>query len=139
MPCLGRLVSRICVCTATFGVAPSERDADRVVHAALDLGINFVDTADMYGILSTFDRPGAPPAAEREPAERILGRALAGRRDDVVIATKSCVEVGPGVNDGGLSRRHIIQQVENSLRRLGTDYIDLYYAHNPDPDVTPRP
>jgi aryl-alcohol dehydrogenase-like predicted oxidoreductase len=131
----GVKVSRICVGTATFGVAPSERDADRVVHAALDLGINFVDTANVYGILSTFDRPGAPPAAEREPAERILGRALAGRRDDVVIATKSCVEVGPGVNDRGLSRRHIIQQVENSLRRLETDYIDLYYAHNPDPDT----
>jgi 1-deoxyxylulose-5-phosphate synthase len=131
----GVKVSRICVGTATFGVAPSERDADRVVHAALDLGINFVDTADVYGILSVFDRPGVPPAAEREPAERILGRALAGRRDDVVIATKSCVEVGPGVNDRGLSRRHIIQQVENSLRRLETDYIDLYYAHNPDPDT----
>jgi 1-deoxyxylulose-5-phosphate synthase len=131
----GVKVSRICLGTATFGVAPSERDADRVVHAALDLGINFVDTADVYGILSVFDRPGAPPAAEREPAERILGRALAGWRDDVVIATKSCVEVGPGVNDRGLSRRHIIQQVENSLRRLETDYIDLYYAHNPDPDT----
>ena len=131
----GVKVSRICVGTATFGVAPIERDADRVVHAALDLGINFFDTANVYGILSTFDRPGAPPAAEREPAERILGRALAGRRDDVVIATKSCVEVGPGVNDRGLSRRHIIQQVENSLRRLETDYIDLYYAHNPDPDT----
>jgi 1-deoxyxylulose-5-phosphate synthase len=131
----GVKVSRICLGTATFGVAPSERDADRVVHAALDRGINFVDTADAYGILSVFDRPGAPPAAEREPAERILGRALAGWRDDVVIATKSCVEVGPGVNDRGLSRRHIIQQVENSLRRLETDYIDLYYAHNPDPDT----
>jgi 1-deoxyxylulose-5-phosphate synthase len=131
----GVKVSRICVGTATFGVAPRDRDADRVVHAALGLGINFFDTADVYGILSTFDRPGAPPAAEREPAERILGRALAGRRDDVVIATKSNEVVGPGVNDRGLSRRHIIQQVENSLRRLGTDYIDLYYAHNPDPDT----
>ena len=69
------------------------------------------------------------------PAEQILGRALAGRRDNVVIATKSCVEVGPGVNDRGLSRRHIIRQVENSLRSLETDYIDLYYAHNPDPDT----
>jgi 1-deoxyxylulose-5-phosphate synthase len=130
----GVKVSRICVGTATFGVAPSERDAERVIHAALDLGINFFDTADVYGILSIFDRPGVPPAAEREPAERILGRALA-RRDDVVIATKSNEVVGPGVNDRGLSRRHIIEQVENSLRRLGTDYIDLYYAHNPDPDT----
>jgi 1-deoxyxylulose-5-phosphate synthase len=131
----GVKVSTICVGTATFGVAPTERDADQVVHAALDLGINFFDTANVYGNTPVFDRPGAPPAAEREPAERILGRALAGWRDDVVIATKSCVEVGPGVNDRGLSRRHIIQQVENSLRRLETDYIDLYYAHNPDPDT----
>src|SRR5438128_485039 len=90
----GVKVSRICVGTATFGVAPSERDA-----------------------------------------ERILGRALASRREEVVIATKSHGLVGPGVNDRGLSRRHIIQQVENSLRRLGTDYIDLYYAHNPDPET----
>jgi 1-deoxyxylulose-5-phosphate synthase len=131
----GVKVSRICVGTATFGVAPTERDADRVIHAALDLGINFFDTANVYGNTPVFDRPGAPPAAEREPAERILGRALAGRRNEVVIATKSREVVGPGVNDRGLSRRHIIQQVENSLRRLGTDYIDLYYAHNPDPDT----
>jgi 1-deoxyxylulose-5-phosphate synthase len=57
-------------------VAPSERDADRVVHAALDLGINFFDTANVYGNTPVFDRPGVPPAAEREPAERILGRGL---------------------------------------------------------------
>ena len=131
----GVKVSKICLGTATFGVAPSAEDADRVVGAALDLGVNFFDTADVYGILPVFDRPNAPPAAEREPAEQILGRALAGRRDDVVIASKSCEAVGPGVNDRGLSRRHILRQVESSLRRLGTDYIDLYYAHNPDPDT----
>src|SRR5215217_8054485 len=85
----GVKVSRICVGTATFGVAPTVQDADHIVHAALDLGINFFDTADVYGNTPVFDRPGAPPAAEREPAEQILGRALAGRRDDVVIATKS--------------------------------------------------
>jgi aryl-alcohol dehydrogenase-like predicted oxidoreductase len=104
-----------------------------VVQVALDLGINFFDTANVYGATSTFDRPGAPPAAEREPAELILGRALAGRRDDVVIATKS----GERRFDpaAGLSRRYIIQQVEHSLHRLGTDYIDLYYAHFPDPDT----
>jgi aryl-alcohol dehydrogenase-like predicted oxidoreductase len=112
----GVKVSRICVGTATFGVAPTERDADRIIHAALDLGINFFDTADVYGNTPVFDRPGVPPAAEREPAEQILGRALADRRNDVVIATKSAGEVGPGENDRGLSRRHIIEQVENSLR-----------------------
>ena len=129
----GVKVSKICLGTATFGVAPNAQEAERVVHAALDLGINFFDTANVYGATSTFDRPGVPPAAEREPAEQILGRALASRRDDVVIATKS----GERRFDpaAGLSRRYIIQQVDQSLRRLGTDYIDLYYAHFPDPDT----
>ena len=85
----GVKVSKICLGTATFGVAPDAQEAEHVVQAALDLGINFFDTANVYGATPTFDRPGAPPAAEREPAELILGRALAGRRDDVVIATKS--------------------------------------------------
>jgi len=134
----GVRVSRIALGTATFGVAPSADDADRVVGAALDLGINFVDTADVYGNMPVFDRPGAKPAAEREPAEQILGRALRGRRDEVVIATKSNGIVGLGVNDRGLSRRHIITQVEESLRRLQTDYIDLYYAHDIDPDTQPE-
>jgi 1-deoxyxylulose-5-phosphate synthase len=131
----GVKVSRICLGTATFGVAPSAQDADRLVGAALDLGINFVDTADVYGNMPVFDRPGAPPATDREPAEFILGRAITGRRDDLMIATKSHGAIGPGVNDRGLSRLHIIRQVETSLNRLRTDYIDLYYAHNPDPDT----
>src|SRR5215211_6562118 len=129
----GVKVSKICLGTATFGVAPDAQGAGRVVGAALDAGINFFDTANVYGATPTFDRPGAPPATEREPAEQILGRALAGRRDDVVIATKS----GERRFDpaAGLSRRYIIHQVEHSLRRLGTDYIDVYYAHFPDPDT----
>ncbi len=131
----GVKVSRICLGTATFGVAPTAHDADRVVGAALDLGINFVDTADTYGNMPVFDRPGAPAAADREPAELMLGRALCGRREQMVIATKSNGLVGHDINDRGLSRRHIIRQVETSLRRLQTDYIDLYYAHDPDPDT----
>jgi 1-deoxyxylulose-5-phosphate synthase len=129
----GVRVSRICLGTATFGVAPTSREADGVVGAALDLGINFFDTANVYGSTSTFDRPGAPPASDRESAEEILGRALVGRRDEVVIATK-CGErrFDPGA---GLSRRYIIEQVEQSLRRLQTDYLDVYYAHFPDPDT----
>ena len=129
----GVKVSKICLGTATFGVAPDAREAERVVQVALDLGINFFDTANVYGATPTFDRPGAPPAAEREPAEQILGRALGRQRNDVVIATKS----GERRFDpaAGLSRRYIIQQVEHSLRRLGTDYIDIYYAHFPDPDT----
>lgn len=127
----GVRVSRVCLGTATFGVAPSAADAAGVVDGALDLGINFFDTADVYGSTSTFDRPGAPSAAERESAEEILGRALAGHRDGVVLATKS----GERRFDpaAGLSRRYVIQQVEQSLRRLRTDRIDLYYAHFPDP------
>ena len=129
----GVKVSKICLGTATFGVAPDAQEAGRVVGAAIDAGINFFDTANVYGATPTFDRPGAPPAREREPAEQLLGRALVGRRDDVVIATKS----GERRFDpaAGLSRRYIIQQVEHSLRRLGTDYIDVYYAHFPDPDT----
>jgi aryl-alcohol dehydrogenase-like predicted oxidoreductase len=131
----GVRVSQICLGTATFGVAPTAEDTDRLVGEALDLGINFIDTADVYGNMPVFDRPGAPAAADREPAEQLLGRALQGRRDDAVIATKSNGIVGLGVNDRGLSRRHIIRQVETSLRRLQTDYIDLYYAHDPDPET----
>lgn len=129
----GVKVSTICLGTATFGVAPTAADADGVVGAALEAGINFFDTANVYGWSPTFDRPGAPASAEREPAEQILGRALVGRRDEVVVATK-CGErrFDPAA---GLSRRHIIGQVEESLRRLQTDYIDLYYAHFPDPDT----
>ena len=131
----GVKVSRICVGTAPLGVAPIAQDADRPVGAAIDLGITTFDTADVYGNLPVFDRPGAPAAADREPAEQILGRALRGRRAQLVLATKSTGIVGPDINDRGLSRRHIIRQVESSLRRLQTDYIDLYYAHDPDPDT----
>src|SRR6478736_854900 len=90
----GVKVSRIGLGTATFGVAPHGPGADRTGGAAIDLGINFVDTADVYGNMPVFDRPGAPAAADREPAEQILGRALRGRRDQLVIATKSNGRVG---------------------------------------------
>ncbi len=129
----GIRVSKVCLGTATFGVAPSSQDADSVVGAALDLGVNFFDTADVYGSTPTFDRPGFPPASQRESAEEILGRALAGGRDAVVLATKSGERrFDP---DAGLSRRYVLQQVEQSLRRLRTDYIDLYYGHFPDPNT----
>src|SRR5215211_4920266 len=124
----GVKVSKICLGTATFGVAPNAQEAERVVHAALDLGINFFDTANVYGATPTFDRPGVPPAAEREPAEQILGRALVGRRDDVVIATKSGErQFDPAA---GLSRRHITHQVEHCGRRRGTNYSKLNYTYS---------
>lgn len=129
----GVQVSKIALGTATFGVAPQIGDAERIVAAALDFGINYFDCANSYGNQTRFDRPGVPPAAERESAEEILGRALKGRRNEVIISSKVSEPVGEGVNDRGLSRLHIFNQVEQSLKRLGTDHIDLYYAHHPDP------
>lgn len=129
----GMRVSRLCIGTATFGAVPAGTDAEAVIHAALDAGINFIDTANSYGHMPKFDRPGVPD--QREAAEQIVGRALKGRRDDVVLATKSQEPIGPGANDRGLSRKHVYRQVENSLRRLQTDYLDVYYAHHPDPDT----
>ncbi|MGQ4427085.1 aldo/keto reductase [Streptomyces violaceoruber] len=95
--------------------ALGQEEADRFVGAALDAGINFVDTADMY--------------ADGE-SEELLGRALGKRRRDVVLGTKLMAPVGPGPNDQGLSRLHVMRALEDSLRRLGTDYIDLYHLHN---------
>lgn len=129
----GLRVSVICLGTASFGVAPTEADTTALVHHALDAGINFIDTASSYGNQSRFDREGVPPAADRQSSETLVGRAIAGRRDDVVLATKVSESVGTGPNDHGLSRAHIMRLVERSLTRLGTDYIDIYYAHHPDP------
>jgi aryl-alcohol dehydrogenase-like predicted oxidoreductase len=133
----GVRVSKICVGTATFGVAPLEKDAIAVVHRALDLGINFFDCANSYGNQPRFDRPGAPAAEQRKSAEEILGQALKGHRNEVIITSKVMEQVGTGVNDGGwggggLTRVHIMQQIERTLKRLQTDHIDLYYAHHPD-------
>src|SRR5205823_2544556 len=89
----------------------------QIIHAALDRGINFVDTADMYS------------AGE---SEEIVGKALRGRRDEVVLATKVHFQMGEGRNRSGNSRRWIVREVEESLRRLGTDWIDLYQIHRPD-------
>jgi aryl-alcohol dehydrogenase-like predicted oxidoreductase len=97
-----------------------EADSIRVIHRALDAGINFVDTADVYS------------AGE---SERITGKALAGRRDDIVLATKFFMPMSTSPNERGGSRRWIIREVENSLRRLGTDYIDLYQVHRPSQDT----
>ena len=129
----GIKVSCIGLGTATFGVAPFESDAGRLVGRALDLGINLIDTANSYGNQARFDRTGAPPAEARASAEEIVGRALGARRRDVVLCSKVMEPVGAGPNERGLSRRHIFNQVEASLRRLGTDHLDLYYAHHPDP------
>ncbi len=116
----GVTVSPLCLGTMNFGAGTSEADAIRVMHAALDAGINFVDTADVYN-------DGA--------SEEIVGKGLAGRRHDVVLATKVHFKTGTGRNDQGNSRLHILRACDASLRRLGTDYIDLYQVHRPSPDV----
>ncbi|HYH27247.1 MAG TPA: aldo/keto reductase [Actinomycetota bacterium] len=118
----GVRVSSYCLGTMMLGPWGSE-DPDecvRIIHAALDAGINFVDTADVYG--------------EGE-SERILGRALRDRRDEVVLATKVFGQMGKGSNERGLSRLWITRALEESLKRLGTDHIDLYQVHRPDPST----
>jgi aryl-alcohol dehydrogenase-like predicted oxidoreductase len=112
-------VSVHCLGTMMFGAVGNadQDDCVRIIHAALDHGINFVDTADMYS------------AGE---SEQIVGKALQGRRDGVVLATKVHFQMGEGRNRGGNSRRWIVREVEESLRRLQTDWIDLYQVHRPD-------
>lgn len=128
----GVRVSALALGTATFGVAPLEKDGLKLIDRALELGINHIDVANSYGNQARFDRPGAPAAADRASSEEIVGKAIKGRRNDVIISSKVMEPVGEGVNDRGLSRRHIFQQIERSLTRFGTDHIDIYYAHHPD-------
>jgi aryl-alcohol dehydrogenase-like predicted oxidoreductase len=118
----GVQVSKLCLGTMMFGAwgNPDHDDSIRIIHRALDAGINFVDTADVYS------------AGE---SEEIVGQALKGRRDDVVLATKFWGPMGEDVNRGGVSRRWIIAEVEDSLRRLDTDWIDLYQMHRPVSDT----
>jgi len=97
---------------------PDQDDSVRIIHKALDAGINFIDTADVYG-----------------ESEVAVGKALKGRRDSVVLATKFSRPIGDDPNHQGASRRWIMTAVENSLRRLQTDYIDLYQVHRPDPST----
>jgi aryl-alcohol dehydrogenase-like predicted oxidoreductase len=113
----GVRVSPLCLGTMMFGAQTSEADSIRIIHHALDKGINFVDTADMYG------------AGE---SERVVGKALADRREHVVLATKGRNKMGEGPNDAGASRLYMRQALDASLRRIGTDHIDLYYLHTPD-------
>jgi aryl-alcohol dehydrogenase-like predicted oxidoreductase len=123
----GLKVTEICLGTMTFGNQADEATSFAILDRASAVGVNFLDTADAYPV------PPDPATAGR--TEEILGRWLKGRRDRFVVATKCRIRVGTGPNDEGLSRRHVLKAVEDSLRRLGTDYIDLYQAHSPDPDT----
>ena len=113
----GLKVSPFCLGTMTFGDQASEKDAIAMTHAAMDAGLNFIDTADVY---------------VKGKSEEIVGKAIKGRRDEVVLATKFGNPTGPFPNDKGGSRKHVMQAIEASLRRLDTDYVDLYYLHLPD-------
>jgi len=114
----GVKVSPLCLGTMMFGGPTDEAASIRMMHKANDLGINFFDTANVYN------------AGE---SERVVGKAISDRRDRIVLATKGGIRVGDGPNDAGAGRVHLMREVENSLRRLGTDTIDLYYLHKPDP------
>ena len=121
----GLKVSRACLGAMNFGVAHTapwcdEKEARRIVDAFLDAGNNFIDTANNY---------------TGGQSEEVVGRALAGKRDSVVVATKARSPQGPGPNDGGLSRLHLTRALDASLRRLNTDYIDLYQMHSFDVDT----
>lgn len=113
----GMRISRVSLGCWRFGAETDEPTARALIDYALDQGINLIDTANIYA---------------RGVSEEIVGRALKGRRYDVVLATKVWGKMGDGVNDRGLSRLHIMRAVEDSLRRLQTDHIDLYQIHAPD-------
>lgn len=116
----GLKVSEIALGTLPFGGTCDDATAIAIVDAYLEAGGNFFDTANAYGI-------GA--------SETVLGRALKGRRHEVALATKVCSPMGPGPFERGLSRRHIMQAIDDSLRRLQTDYVDLYQIHRWDTDT----
>lgn len=117
----GLHVSRFCLGTMMFGGQTEKKDAIEIIDYAFDNGVNFFDTADIY---------------TRGQSEEIVGEALKGKREEAVIATKVGGMSGAGANGMGLGRKHVLKSVEDSLKRLGTDYIDVYYMHFPDP-VTP--
>ena len=123
----GLRVSQVCLGTMTFGLQTGREEAFAIMDAAEEAGIDFLDVADVYplgGDLSTAGR-----------TEEIVGEWLGGKRDRFVVATKVYNPVGPGPNDKGNSRRHVIDACERSLRRLRTDWIDLYYIHRWDPET----
>jgi aryl-alcohol dehydrogenase-like predicted oxidoreductase len=113
----GVKVSEVCLGTMTFGTLIDEAQSQEIVDLAFDAGINFFDTADGYG---------------KGRSEEILGKALRGRRREAVVATKFFNPMGPGPNDAGMSRVHIMNAIEDSLRRLQMDHVDLYYVHHTD-------
>jgi aryl-alcohol dehydrogenase-like predicted oxidoreductase len=119
----GMMVSRLCLGAMMFGQRTTESDSHQIIDYAIGQGVNFIDTSNTYGEWGE----------GKGRSEEILGSALAknGKRDEIILATKFRWVVGDRPNDSGVSRHHILQQVEKSLRRLQTDYIDLYQIHAP--------
>jgi aryl-alcohol dehydrogenase-like predicted oxidoreductase len=113
----GLKVSAICLGTMTFGHGADQAEATRIVDLAFAAGVNFFDTANTYG---------------NGESEVLLGNALKGRRRNAIVATKFFNPTGPGPNDSGMSRVHIMQAIDDSLRRLQMDYVDIYYIHHVD-------
>jgi aryl-alcohol dehydrogenase-like predicted oxidoreductase len=113
----GVKVSPVCLGTMMFGGQTDVAESTRIIHKALDLGINFLDTANMYNA---------------GQSEVVIGQAIAGRRDDVVLATKGRAAMGEGPNQSGASRLNLTRALDASLKRLKTDYVDIYYTHTPD-------
>jgi aryl-alcohol dehydrogenase-like predicted oxidoreductase len=113
-------VSRVCLGTMTFGKPVAQDDATRMVDICLNAGINCIDTANMYQL---------------GVAEQLLGEAMKGKRNKIVLSTKVRMKMGDGSDESGLSKRAIQRAIEDSLRRLQTDYVDIYYLHQPDYDV----
>jgi aryl-alcohol dehydrogenase-like predicted oxidoreductase len=123
----GLKVSELCLGTMTFGKQSDESTAFAIMDVASQAGINFIDVADVYPVPPSFDLVGR--------TEEIVGRWLKGKRDQFVLATKCGNAMSERPNDAGLSRKHILEAIDASLRRLQTDYVDLYYVHRPDPET----
>jgi aryl-alcohol dehydrogenase (NADP+) len=121
----GLKVSRLCLGTMTFGLQCDEPTSRAILDAAAESGITFIDTADVYPLGGTLETVGR--------TEEIIGRWLRGRRDQLILATKCANKVGPAPWQQGTSRKHILWAIDASLKRLGTDYVDLYQLHHHDP------
>jgi aryl-alcohol dehydrogenase-like predicted oxidoreductase len=124
----GLQVSRLCLGTMTFGTQADEAAAIAIMNAATDAGVNFIDTANVY--------PLGVEHKDKGVTEEIIGRWLKGRREQIVLATKCAHPMGPLPWETGTSRKHVLQAIDASLARLGTDYVDLYQLHRDD-ETTP--
>ena len=120
----GLTVPRLCLGTATFGHQADETVAHQIMDTAVEAGVTFIDSADIY-----------PMGGEVGRTEEIVGRWLQGKRDQIILATKAGGPMGPARWQQGGSRKHLLDAIDGSLRRLGTDYVDIYQLHFDDPDT----